>query len=197
MQTGLVSPRFIHNKYSKPWLVKSFFLQRHSREALGAQNTNSAYAISLSSESSVKRKLKTKPNKSSNPGTSVYTESNLENKKLKIDSSDNDRYVILDESTDLSSISNEESLPPRKKMKLDENNLGNEPMTVDETHCDETSVESATSLTVKDADNSVSSTEDLSESSEQNFRVLIKTASRKWVPVPNENYKKFSGFDPS
>lgn len=49
LRSGSVNVRFIHNKYTKPWLIRTYYIPRYIREELGNKNVNTWCALSVGS----------------------------------------------------------------------------------------------------------------------------------------------------
>ncbi|KAK9512897.1 hypothetical protein O3M35_001209 [Rhynocoris fuscipes] len=49
LKSGSVNVRFIHSKFTKPWLIRTYYIPRYKKEELGNTNTNTSYALSIES----------------------------------------------------------------------------------------------------------------------------------------------------
>ncbi|CAH1403595.1 unnamed protein product [Nezara viridula] len=74
LKTGVIKVRYVHPKFCKPWLVKSFHLLRHNRENMETFNTNSTYTISFINSDKKKRKAKTETAVDANQSSSIVSE---------------------------------------------------------------------------------------------------------------------------
>lgn len=74
LKTGVIKVRYVHPKFSKPWLVKSFHLLRHNRENMETFNSNSTYAISFINSDKKKRKVKTETTVDTSQSSSIVSE---------------------------------------------------------------------------------------------------------------------------
>ena len=266
--------RYIHAKFSKPWLVKSFFLHRHSRDNMETSNTNSAVTISFSKTDSVlKRKLRRRssinvddsekdsensevnegnepPTKKMKPindiedvnlvdfTTNVEDTTNSGSKKNDVslvknrqsnemeiidltaetdktieenvlynknegnyeDCSDNISQAnkILEGNYSLKAIPHEENATQIKNEELKETTLSDFTVDKNKKILSSTSPEStATNNSTFKPENTIESPDKETETEKKHSRSLMKTTKRKWVPLQNENFNKFSNFDTS
>lgn len=188
LRSGLINVRYIHSKFSKPWLVKSFYLLRLVRDNIEAQSTNSAYAISFGgTDPSSKKKgrkskipvedVKNDTNESdacSPPSKKSKVSSNLEtnekNEPLPSTSAEGGSGNVDDSCTVVHETS-EDNSPPIKKRRL------------------------GSRRTADRVDPSSENSAKAKSPEKEQSRFLMKSTNKRWIAIPNENMKKFTNLD--